>query len=48
MRGVLNLAALVTVLDCREYSAHSLDLAELVENRRLHRALDRFHAGRAA
>ena len=48
MRGVLDLAALVTILDRGKNSAHSLDLAKLFENRRFDCALDRFHAGRSA
>src|SRR5436853_6354092 len=48
MRGILNLAALVTLLDRGEDAAESLDLAEFFENRGFDRALGCFYPGRAS
>src|SRR5437867_3559571 len=48
MGGVLDLTALEPVFHRRQHATKPLDLAELIENRRLHRALHCFHARRAA
>ena len=48
MGRILNLAALIPILDCREYSTQFLDLPKFIEDRLFNRSLDRFHAGRAA
>ena len=48
MGGVLDLTALEPVFHRRKDTTEPLDLAELIENRRLHRALHCFHARRAA
>ena len=48
MRGILDLAALITFFDRGQHAAEPFDLAEFVENRRFYCALDRFHPGRSA
>ena len=48
MRGALDLAPLITVFHRGEHATESLDLAELIKNRNLDRALHCFHAGRTA
>ena len=48
MRGVLNLTALITILDRPHDSAEPFDFAELLQDRRLHRALDCLHSRRTA
>ena len=48
VRGGLDLAALIAILHRRHHAAEPLDFAELLQDRRFHRALDRLHAGRTA